>query len=319
MSYVEPRMAWNLQVGWEEESSYRTRPTNINRYIRCYNPPTAPIPMREIEEVHAPGHGRAPAYINDQQRQEMKGTLPIEIVSGEIIGAIFGKVITTGSSPYTHTYNISNTMPGSFATQYALVKSGDSLVKEFLGCRVDSALFKSSEDGMRLLCDIGYFAAKAQDGGTVEETISTNIDPPFNFKEGVLSSTQLYSGAKARIHGFELPIALNCKPNYVGGYGYQPYEILPGKASFGELALDVGIEDDTEWDEIYDETKVGTAYDFSYLFTRGSNDTISFAGNAKLKHCEEKYEEHDVRARMIFNSYTLTVVVVNSTATFPFA
>jgi len=318
LSYAEPYIAQFYQLSWGEETAYLTRPTNINQYLRLHSAPTFPDPVREIEVVHAPGHGRGPAYVNDQMKWALDGTLPFEVITGEFFGAIFGLCVTTGSSPWTHTFNLSAAMPKSFAVQIAWLMSGNNLVQEYLGCRASKATFKASEDSERLLCDVDYLAAKPQDGGDTEETITTNINPPFMFKTGVFSSTALYTGAKARIYSFELPINLNAKANYAGGYQYYPYEILPGKADFGELKLTIGIKDDVEWNEIYDPTKAGTVYDYEYLLTRGASDTCKFSGNAKLKSGPITADEHDVRRDLILVPYTCTVEVVDTTEIYPF-
>lgn len=314
MSYVEPLLAQLTQVGWDEETTYKERPTNLNKYFRLHSPPTIPWPSREIEVVHAPGHGRGPAYVHDQQRWNCEGTLPLEVISGEFIGALFGTCDTTGTGPdYTHTYNLSSIMPKSFGLQFAFLKTANNVIQEFLGCRANKGVFKSAEDNERLLLDIDYFAAKPQDGGASEETVTEHSDPPFTFKQGVFSSTALYTGAKARIHSFELPININAKPNYAGGSEYYPYDILPGKADFGELKLGIGLEDDAEWDEIIGTP--GTVYDWEYLLTRGTNDTIKFSGNAKMKGAPPTVDEHDIRADLTLVPYTCTCVIVNTTET----
>lgn len=317
MSYTEPYLSTLTQVSWgEEDVAYKTRPTNIDEYIRLVGKPDMPWPLREVETVHAFSHGRAPAYVNDQQKWKMDGTFPMEVVSGEFFGAVFGLCVTTGSDPYTHTFNISDAMPKSFAVQYGIPGTAN-LIPEFLGCRAGKAMFKSSEDSEKLLCDIDYMAAKPANGSSIE-TITTTATPPFNRKQGVFSSTALYTGARARVHGFELPININIKPNYVQGDSYYPYEILPGKADFGELKLTVGLEDNTEWDEIFDDTKPGTIYDYEQLYTRGANDTLKFSGNAKLKGAPPELTDEDIRAVLTLVPITCTLEVVDSVAAYPF-
>jgi len=317
MSYAEPLLSAISQISWEEEATYKTAPANIDRYIRLHSTPELPTPVPETETVHAPGHGRGPAYVLDELKREMKGTLPFEVVTGEFLGGIFGECNTTGSGPdYTHTYNLSTLMPKSFAVQHCFLQDSTPLIKEFLGCRVNAATFKVAEDAERLLCDVDYFAAKAQDGGSTPETISTTRDRPFLFKEGTLSSTSIYSGAKARVFDFELPINLNCKPVYAGGQGNDPYDIVPGKADYGELKVNVGIEDGTEWDECIGDS--GTRHDFSYLFNRGTNDTLTISGYGKYKGPKYAFDDHDVRADLIFVLDDVTMVLVNTTELWPF-
>lgn len=317
MSYTEPLLASQHQISWgEEDVAYKTRPTNIDQYVRLHSEPELPVPVRETEVMHAPGHGRVPAYVLDELKKKLSGTLPLEVITGQFFGAIFGLCVTTGSGPdWIHTFNLTNNMPKSFAVQSAFLATAN-VVKEFLGCRVNTATLKTAEDNERLLCDVDYLAAKAQDGGATAETVTTNRDRPFLFKEGAFSSTSIYSGAKARIHDFELPINLNCEPNYCGGQGNDPYDILPGKADYGEMKVTVGIEDDIEWDEILSDA--GTRHDFSYLFTRGTNDTLTINGYGKLKTPKYKVATHDIRADLQLVPDEVTIVIVDTTEVWPF-
>ena len=318
MSYAEPLLSALTQFSWgEEDVDYKTRPTNINQYLRLHSTPELPVPVPETETIHAPGHGRGPAYVLDELKRELKGTIPFEVVTAEFFGAIFGECVTTGSGPdYTHTYNLSTLMPKSFATQAVFLQGATPLIQEYLGCRVNAATLKVAEDAERLLCDVDYFAAKPQDGGSTAETVATTRDRPFLFKEGAFSSTSIYTGAKARVFDFELPINLNCKPVYAGGQGNDPYDIVPGKADYGEMKVTVGIEDDTEWDEILGVS--GTRHDFSYLFDRGTNDTLTISGNGKYKGPKYAFDDHDVRADLILVPDDITAVLVNTTELWAF-
>lgn len=317
MSYAPPLLSALTQFSWaEEDVDYKTRPTNINEYIRLHSEPEIPIPVRETEVVHAPGHGRGPAYVLDELKKELKGTIPFEVVTGKFFGAIFGDCLSEGSDPYTHTFDLSTIMPKSFATQSVFLQESTPVVKEFLGCRVTAATLKVAEDDEKLLCDVDYMGALAQDGGSTAETVTTNRNRPFLFKEGEFSSTSLYAGARARLFGFELPININCKPVYCGGQGNDPYDIVPGKADFGELKVTVGVEDDTEWDEILGDA--GDRHDFSILFDRGTNDTLSISGYGKLKTPKYKVEDHDIRAELLIIPDDVTIVVTDTTEVWPF-
>lgn len=318
MSYVEPLLAQDVQFAWEPEATYLTRPTNINNFIKVEQGTLElPMPVRETEEVYAHGSGRVPNYVNDQKKQTLDGAFSYEVVTGEFLGAIFGKVVTTGTDPYEHIITVLDSMHPSFAVQAAALQPNTAnVIQEYLGCRVSAATFKSSEDSERLMCDVEYMAAKYQDGGTTEETVAADTNPPFTFKEGAISSTALWTGAKARVHDIEWKINLNTKPSYAAGYEYYPYDILPGKVSFGELKLVIGIEDDTEWDEIL--AAPGTVYDYSVLFNRGTNDDLTVSGNAKLKSGPWKLDEHEIRADLVLVPETMAMEVNDSIAAYPF-
>lgn len=318
MSYAEPLLAQDVQFSWEPEATYKTRPTNINNWIRVLQGSLElPMPVRETEEIYAHGAGRVPNYVNDYKKWGLDGSFSYEVVTGEFLGAIFGKVVTSGADPYEHLITILDSMHPSFAVQVAALQPNTAnVIQEYLGCRVSTATFKAAEDSETLLCDVEFMAAKPQDGGASEETVPTNTDPPFHFKQGLLSSTALWGGAKARVHDVEWKINLNPKPTYVSGGEYYPYDIVPGKVSFGELKVGIGLEDDTEWDEIVGTP--GTLYDYSYVFTRGTDDDLTVSGNAKLKSSPWKLDEHDIRAALVLTPQTMAMEVNDSIATYPF-
>lgn len=321
MSYTNPLLAQLTNFSWEPEATYKTKPTNINNWLRVVQGDlTPPFPDRDVEVIHAHGAGVGPNYVNDQKKQLFEGSFQFEVITGEFFGAIFGIVVTTGSDPYTHTITVLDGMQPSFAVQVPFLDPATpataAVIAEYLGCRVGSATLKVGEDNEKLMCSIDFQAAVVQDGGTSPESVSTSTSPPFMFKQGVLSSTALWAGAKARIHDVELKINRNIKPNYVGGNGYNPYDILPGKLDFGEAKFTVGIEDDTEWDQLIGAP--GTDYDFSYALTRGSNDVCTISGTGRLKKAPFAVDEHDIRADLIIVPRTMQIVVEDSIAVYPY-
>lgn len=316
MSYNEPYLADLVQFSWKEETTYKTRPTNIDRTLRLssHNPPW---PKRKTEVEYAHGHGRIPFDVNDEMQWTVEGDFTYPVYNGEFIVLILGKCVTTGTDPYTHTITPKNDgMPPSFAVQEAFKKTAANLVQEFLGARVSSATFKFSEDDERLQADVSYLIATPQDGGASYETISIPTTKPYMFKQGVFSSTSLYAGPRARVHAAELKVNNNCKPNYSAGYQHYPYDVLPGKVDYGELKLTLGLEDDTEWDELIGAP--GTSYDWEILFTRGANDTLKFSGTARFQEGPPKIEDHDIRIELSLVPITFQCVVVDSIDKYPF-
>lgn len=318
MSYAEPLLAQLTDFSWAAETTYKTRPTNIDQWLRvAHGDLEIPMPIRETEVIHAHGGGRAPQFVNDYKKWTLDGAFPFEVITGEFLGAIFGKVVTTGSDPYIHTITVLDGMPGSFAIQVPFLQpSTANVIQEYLGCRVSAATFKAGEDSETLMCSPEFMAAKPQDGGASPETVTKSTAPAFHFKQGILNSTAMWAGAKARVHDVEMKVNLNTKANYVSGGEYYPYDILPGKVDFGETKLTIGIEDDTEWDEIIGVP--GTIYDYEYEFTRGANDIITFSGTAKLKSVPYAVDEHDIRADMILIPISMQIVVEDSIATYPY-
>lgn len=315
MSYAEPYLAQQAPFLYEEETTFMTRPTNINNWLRVTSH-TPPWPEREIEEVYAHGAGRGPNYINDAIKLAMKGEFEAEVITGEFLGFILGIVNTTGTDPYTHVATLLEGMPPSFATQLPFEMNANHLVPEFLGCRANTLTLKADEASGKLTMACEYLATKPVDGGATVETYSVDsTTKPYSFKEGVFSSTSLYAGAVGRLYGFELPMNANLEPDYVGGNEYWPYDLIPGKFSYGEMKATIGLEDDTEWDEVVGAP--GTLHDFSYLFTRGASDTLLVAGSGALKGSPPKVDEHNIKADVIIVPRTVTITTVDSIATYP--
>ncbi len=316
MSYKVPLLAQQTGFSWEEESEFKVRPTNIDRYLRVLSH-SPPVPVMEYEEVYGHGHGFEPAYVNDLKKLKCEGKFQFEVVTGEILGGIMGTVQSQDQTTYQdHTITMLQAMPPSFAVQVPYLSSAENLIMEFLGCRFNNFNFKSSEDDETLKCDADYLACIPQDGGTTEETVATTIDPPFIAKQGVFSSTALFTGARARVYGFGYKIARNLKPVYAHGNEHYPYDIVPGKASYADLELTVGLEDDTEWNEVIGPR--GTIYDYEMLYTRVVNDLLKISGNAKFTGMPPEIEEHEVRATLNLVPYTATIFLEDDIALYPF-
>ena len=316
MSYTEPLLAQQTGFSFEEESTFKTRPTNIDRYLRTLSH-KPPVPTREYEEVYAHGHGFEPAYVNDQKKWKLEGSFQFEVVTGEILGGILGNVVSVDQTTYQdHTITMLQGMPPSFAVQVPFLKSGANVIMEYLGCRFNKFKFASTEDDETLKCDADYLACIPQDGGATPETVATNINPPFVAKQGSFSSTGLFAGARARIYGFEYNINRNMKPTYGHGYEYYPYDIVPGKTSYADLILTVGLEDDAEWDEIIGTP--GTIYDYEMVYTRATNDLLKISGNAKFTGMPPEIEEHEVRAALNLVPYTATIYLEDDISVYPF-
>lgn len=314
MAYQDPLLSSTLAFSYAQESTYRTRPTNIDSWLRVKTH-DVPVPVIEATPEWAHGAGRGPQYVNDWQKWLLNGNFTYEVVTGEFLGAILGSNSVLGSDPYTHTMVHTNQLIPSFSIQAPIVKNTADVIMEFLGCRVNTATLKVSDSDEKLMCDINYLAATPIDGSSVE-TPTPVISDPFMFKYGVLSSTTLYAGPKARVYDFEAKIDNKCSPDHVSGYEYYPYDIVPGKVDFGELKVVLGVDDDTEWDECIGAP--GTLHDFSYLFTRGANDTLEISGTAKRTGSPLDFTNNNVRANLKLIPVTMQIEVVNSTPVFEF-
>ena len=293
----------------EEDVAFKTRPTNIDSEL-IVTSLELPIPVKDAEAVYAPGGGRGPIYVTTKRKWNLDGNFSYRVQDGDFLGAIFGICNTEGSSPYTHTITIADLK--SFATAYGVDAAAD-VITEFLGCKVDTGVLKVTDEDYELVCDIDYKACVPSDGASLE-TYTPNTIIPYVLKEGAFSSTALYTGAKARIYGFELTVKNNLKEIFTQGTFY-PYDLVEGYQEY-ELKVTVGLEDDAEWDEIIDTTD--KTYDYSMLLTRGANDTLTISGNAKLKGAPFKIDENDIRAELDLVPITAQVVVVDSIQNYAF-
>jgi hypothetical protein len=310
MSFSEGYKKVEAQFSYYEETTPKTRPTNIDTWLTLESEPTPPLPEKDAKAYYAPGGGRAPVFATTKRKWQLPGNFSYLVQDGEFIGAIMGICVTTGADPYTHTNDKAN-LPW-FSTQTAWDSTAD-LIMEFLGCKVDTATFKASDEAPELICDVDYKACVPSDGSTLE-SLTPITTVPYVFKEGVFSSTSLYTGARARIHGFESKVSNNLKEVYAPGQ-FWPYDLVEGYQEY-ELKLTAGIEDDAEWDELIDATD--KTYDYSYLMTRGADDTFKISGNAKLIKAPYNLGENDLRAELFFLPISKTVTIVDSTATYQF-
>lgn len=318
MAFVEQYNRTQIQLSFEEEATPGAAPANVDRFLRvAQDNPVLPWPEHsDIETLHTVTGQRSPHLVNGKNKQTMDGSFTLQVHTGEFLGAIFGKVATLGSDPYTHTITVLETGLPTFALQAAFVQNANNLVMDWNHCRVADATFQVSESNEKLEVDVNFMAADVSDGGASPESVTPDTTPPFVFKEGVFSSTSLYTGAKAQVFDFKASISNNLNPIWSLGQGYTPHDVPFGKVTFENLEVMVGLIDDTEWDEIIGAP--GTAHDFSLVFTRGANDTLTLSGTGKRKAIPPDFSNNDIRANLTLVLSTMQCVIVNSIATFPF-
>lgn len=309
MSFVESLQKVKGQFSYEEETEFKTRPTNIDQFL-ALDSIDLPMPDKDAESVYAPGGGRVPIYSTTNRKWTLDGSFSYRVQNGQFLGAAIGKCATTGSDPYEHLLSVDQ-IP-SWGMAYGIDAAAD-VIAEFLGCKVDQATLKASEDDLKLVCDIDFKACKPADGASLE-SVSPLATVPYVLKQGTFTSTSFYTGAKARIYGFEAIIKNNLKEIYAPGNFY-PYDLVNGYQEY-ELKLNVGLEDDAEWDEILDATD--KTYDYSMLFNRGTDDDLTISGNAKLKSSPWNVDENDIRAELVFLPISLGIEVNDSIATYSF-
>ena len=297
------------QFSYEEESTPKTRPTNIDNWLTLESL-DLPIPVRDIENTYAPGGGRTPVYATGKRNWELSGSFDFKVQNGDFLGAILGICVTTGSDPYTHTIDTSD-LP-YFSIAYG-VDAATDVILEFLGCKVNVGTLTASKDEQDLKCSVEVMACKPNDGSSLE-TLTPITTKPYVFKEGAFTATNLYASAKARINSFEIKISNNLEVEPAPTQ-YYPYDLVEGYQEY-EMKLNVTLEDDTEWDEIIDDTD--KTYAYSMVFTRGTSDTLTISGDAKLKTEPWDIDQNAIKADLEFIPSSVTIEVVDSIAAYSF-
>ena len=190
-------------------------------------------------------------------------------------------------APYTHTISEQSTIP-SMTIQHELYDSSGTsqLIRRFSGGKVGSMSFSGNE-GEELkvsLNDILFTSyKKTGDSGVASVTPSYPTSLPYIFSYAALS---FWGTTFARVKSFNLDVSNNLEAKYyltTGASAYLPYEIREGKREH-KLGVKVDITDGTLFNEL---VKFGInqgasvdglfkGFDASIVFTRGTNDTITF-------------------------------------------
>jgi len=199
---------------------------------------------------------------------------------------------------YDHTITVAD-LP-YFSIAYG-VDAATDVILEFLGCKVNSATIKASKDEQDLLCSVEMMACIPSDGSALE-SLTPITTKPYVFKEGAFTATNIYASAKARINSFEITVNNNIEVEPAPSI-YYPYDLVEGFQEY-ELKLNVTLEDDVEWDEIIDDTD--KEYDYSMVFTRGTNDVLTISGTAKLKAQPWDIDQNAIKADLEFIPSSVT-------------
>ena len=216
-------------------------------------------------------------------------------------------------APYTHTIFETYEIPSMAwlatmqATDYSGADKATFLTRRYLGGKVGRQTISCSEgETLRLSWDEVVFkdwrhnqatytdalsAAHNQnkyDANVAEVTPDYPSTEPYFFSYGVCS---FYGFVFARIKQFRLEISNNLEPKYyvssTAGAGQIPYEVREGRREYrigatvdlGDeaVATKMAILSELDAQGVYPTTASGIkGFDISLVFTRGSNDTITF-------------------------------------------
>lgn len=311
MSFVEavPISQGQLTYG-VEETTPKVRSASLDIPLVLSKEPTLPLPEKEYEEVWGNHADRAPLWVTTNRKWALNGSIPFRVQNGDFLGAIFGASASVFDDPETtHTIG-KGTLPW-FSMAYAWDLSTD-LLAEFLGCKVNKGTLSCSGEEQPMICEAEIMSCIPQEGSSIE-SFSYLSTQPYTFKTGVLSSTSLYTGAKARFHDFSLTIDNQIEALYAGDY--YPYDLVEGGQKY-ELTAKVGVEDNTELTEIIDATN--KSYDYSMVFTRGATDTLTISGNASLPKVPFDLSGNSLMAELFFVPVSCQIVVVDLITAYTF-
>ena len=221
----------------------------------------------------------------------------IILLNGAPLFLPLGACATTGTNPYTHTMTETYDLPTiTTHVTYTDTNSSNVIMRRFCGGKVGRATYTATEGGFLTMSldDIQfknlYNKILDPDAGTVDTTApwySVNVadvtpsypcTQPYLFSYGALT---LNGTEFARIREFRLSVdnALDAK-YYVtdNAISQLPYEHREGRRQY-QMSVTTDIEDARLYRELIRQgtySNVYTGFTAKMVFTRGSNDTITF-------------------------------------------
>jgi hypothetical protein len=252
--------------------------------------------LPDLENLYDPqwwiGEGRN-WQLMPKARQEYRGGIPnLWILNGQFLKFIWGQVVTTGSSPYTHTISETSQLPSFSIDALNYDAAGNlDLIRRFLGCKVNRATFEARE-GEPVVLNIDEIQAKklihnqsgvrGYDGSVVTHDVSILTTQPYFFFEGDIT---LAGVVLARIRNFRLEINNNNEaPYYVtrDAAGDQPviYSIDEGRRNY-RFTCTYDIDDVTLFKECMKAGPMtagyyGASINLKFLRANSANDYIEF-------------------------------------------
>lgn len=210
-----------------------------------------------------------------------------------------GACDTTGTTPiFTHTMTETYDLPSiTIHVQYTDTDGTNILMRRFCGGKVGRATYSATEGGFlsMSLDDIqfknlyhnqsssGAFAGTWYSVNVADVTPSYPTTQPYLFSYGALT---LGGNPYARVREFRLSVDNALEPKYYVAYNpvtpitptQLPYEHREGRRQY-QLSVTCDIEDAALYKELVSQgiyTDVYKGFNVSLVFTRGTNDTITF-------------------------------------------
>lgn len=193
---------------------------------------------------------------------------------GTLLKHIHGGVVTTGSSPYTHTYNFATPLTDSLTVQVGIPDAADT-VEPFTvaGFKPDTAVFSCAVgEPLKLVID---GSAKTAVTATALASASYSDDEAFIFTEGTVS---VGGSAVASARSFTLTIAKNLRTErFVLGSPYTREQLEEG---FYDVTLSIEADFDalTLYALAVARTQVAISIPFTSTGSGGETLTWTMSG-----------------------------------------
>lgn len=246
-----------------------------------------PWPDPEQTAIYSAGHsvggvaaGALPKDVIEGKRL-YRGKLKWLVQNGQAFVNIFGQRTTTGSSPWTHTFNTgtcnARPLPSAVIAAWLDKNCDDSFDENTdLSNRFDGVKFSKTtftfEQGEALNIESDIVAVNSKDQTAFPTTFTEISTKPYLMKDGTLT---MFGSTFARVKSGS--ITLNHQVNEIPYDGVDPFDLEEGRAIIEASIVLVASNDDLF--DLMNASPTATTR-FSMLFTRGNNDTLVLESEA---------------------------------------
>jgi hypothetical protein len=219
-----------------------------------------------------------------------------------------GTTGTTGSDPYTHTYNLAASLPTGMTLEF---NRGTGASEVFEGCKVNQMTLSCSA-GEAMTMSLDFMA----EDGVARSSAGT---PTFNAVENVILFHQAgsftFGGNSYNLNSLELTVnnALT-RRNLLGSQLTKQ----PQRGDFSEITMSVDVEAS---DQLYADLRSGAQSDAAITFTNGSRSFAITLQNAYLTEATDPVNSAGIVQQSLSfvgesdgTDFGLAIVVVNASS-----
>jgi hypothetical protein len=282
----------NFKVTYAVESAYGTDPGTASLVNSFGVVQTANITDPQID--YMPFWGMSTGqyrnwWITYKGKISLGMSIPdIVLLNGAPLFLPLGSCTTTGTNPYTHTMAETYDLPTiTTHVTYTDTNDADVLMRRFCGGKVGRATYSATEGGFLTMAleDIQFKNLYHNKSGhtwysanVADVTPSYPCTEPYLFSYGSLT---LDGSEFARVKEWRLSVDNALEPKYYvtnDAISQLPYEHREGRRQY-QMSVTCDIEDAALYQELIDQGTYSSVYKgfvATMVFTRGSNDTITF-------------------------------------------